>query len=518
MKKINIYIVCAALGIGMAYTSCSDQLDQVNPNAQTESTFWQNEADFSKALVACYSPLKEGINGGYYGTRGVMMRIARADEITFRNDINDVFQACYFTNSNGNSVVKNMFYQAYSGIFRCNSVLQKLDEKKALLSEDFINETKGEASFLRALYLFNLGKEFKDVPLRLTASESSVNFPLAKSSQKVIWDQAISDLNTAAGLLPVEAVAKGKPSRGAAYALMGKIYLYEENFDKAAEVLETLTKSPYTYSLCKDFRWNVDADHEFNSESIFEVPMEDVGGTDVWSNGETSNTSQTTSRAEEYAASEVGGWFEAQPTAQMMNIMTAEKDKDGNYDYRARVSVAWDYNGCMYYKKPFRKVFAQSKWGQAWILRYENWDRDTLEDASCKSTINERALRYDDVILNLAECYLRSSDHQNLQKAVSYINMIRERANLNDYSGMMSKDSIFSDLEHQRAIEFFVDGERFYDLRRWGLLDERIKTCNSVRYKQLETGKTGDANKYYYFPIPSAELDANSLCTASEGW
>ena len=518
MKKINIYIMCAALGLGMVYTSCSDQLDQENPNAQTESTFWRNESDFSKALVACYSPLKEGINGGYYGTRGVMMRIARADEITFRNDINDVFQACYFTNSNGNSVVKNMFYQAYSGIFRCNSVLQKLDEKKALLSDDFFNEAKGEASFLRALYLFNLGKEFKDAPLRLTASESSASFPLAKSSQKDIWDQAISDLNTAAGLLPVQAVAKGKPSRGAAYALMGKIYLYEENFDKAIEVLEALTKSPYTYSLCKDFRWNVDADHEFNSESIFEVPMEDVGGTNVWSDGETSNTSQTTSRAEEYAASEVGGWFEAQPTAQIMNIMTAEKDKDGNYDYRARVSVAWDYNGCMYYKKPFRKVFAQNKWDQAWILRYENWDRDTLEDASCKSTINERALRYDDVILNLAECYLRSGDHQDLQKAVSYINMIRERANLNDYSGMMSKDSIFGDLEHQRAIEFFVDGERFYDLRRWGLLDERIKTCNSVRYKQLETGKTGDTNKYYYFPIPSAELDANSLCTASEGW
>jgi hypothetical protein len=127
-------------------------------------------------------------------------------------------------------------------------------------------------------------------------------------------------------------------------------------------------------------------------------------------------------------------------------------------------------------------------------------------------------LRYDGVILNLAECYLRSSDRQNLQKAISYINMIRERANLDDYSGIMSKDSIFGDLEHQRAIEFFVDGERFYDLRRWGLLDERIKTCNSVRYKQLETGKTGDTNKYYYFPIPSAELDANSLCTASEGW
>lgn len=96
--------------------------------------------------------------------------------------------------------------------------------------------------------------------------------------------------------------------------------------------------------------------------------------------------------------------------------------------------------------------------------------------------------------------------------------MIRERANLHDYSGSMTQTDIFRDLEHQRAIEFFVDGERFYDLRRWGLLDERIKTCNAVRYKQLETGKVDNTNKYYYLPIPSAELETNQLCTPSEGW
>lgn len=519
MKKANIYIFCAVLGLSMIAASCSDKLDQINPNAQTESTFWQSENDYSKALVACYSPLKEGINGGYYGTRGVMMRIARADEVEFRNDISNIFQACYFTNSNGNAVARTMFYQFYSGIFRCNSVLQHLDEvESGVLSSSFINEARGEASFLRALYLFNLGKEFKDAPLRLTASESSTDFPLAKSSQKEIWDQAIKDCQTAASCLPIEAVALGKPTRGAAYALMGKIYLYEEDFDNAINALEPLTASPYNYSLCSDFRWNIDEAHEFNNESVFEVPMEDVGGTNVWTTGETSNTSQTTSRAKEYAASQAGGWFEAQPTQQIMDIMTQEKDKDGNYDYRARVSVAWDYDGCMYYLQPFREKLPESQWGTYWILRYENWDTTESEDASAKSTINERALRYDGVILNLAECYLRSISRQNLQKAVSYINMIRERANLNDYSGNMTQQDIFNDLEHQRAIEFFVDGERFYDLRRWGLLDERIRTCNEVRYKQLETGKVGNINKYYYLPIPSMELESNPLCTPNEGW
>ena len=85
-------------------TSCDSQLDQVNPNKATEDTFWKTESDFELALTSCYTPLKNALNGGYYGTRGVMMRIARADEVEFRNDISDVFQACYFTNTNGNAL------------------------------------------------------------------------------------------------------------------------------------------------------------------------------------------------------------------------------------------------------------------------------------------------------------------------------------------------------------------------------------------------------------------------------
>jgi hypothetical protein len=102
--------------------------------------------------------------------------------------------------------------------------------------------------------------------------------------------------------------------------------------------------------------------------------------------------------------------------------------------------------------------------------------------------------------------------------AIGYLNQIRERANLNPYSGAQTYEAVFNDLERQRAIEFFVEGERFYDLRRWGLLEKRMQTCNEVRYKQLMTGKVGDTNRYYYYPIPSKELETNPLCTPNEGW
>lgn len=515
MKRIYVFLIGLLSVVGLVCTSCDAQLDQVNPNKETEDTFWQDEADFELALTSIYTPLKIGLGGGYYGTRSVMMRIARADEVEFRNDIGEVFQACYFTNTNGNSLSQGMFYQFYNGMYRVNTILQKIEEKEDSFSEDFINKIKGECLFMRGFYLFQLGKEFNNAPIRLTASQSSETFPLEKSGQAEVWAQAERDLIAAVALLPVDKEIASAPTKGAAFAVLGKMYVYLKEFDKAIEVLEPLTQSPYSYELVKDFAWNFDNVHEFNSESIFEIPFDPVGGADVWGD-ENINASHTTTRAKEYAAAEVGGWYEANPTQQIMDMFEAEKDKDGNFDYRARVSVAWDYPGSTYYMKDFRTIFSEEKWNSYWILKYQNWNTAESEGDPPASAINDRAVRYADVLLLLAESYLRGP--QDLPKAIAYLNRIRERANLNPYSGAQTYQAVFDDLEHQRALEFFVEGERFYDLRRWGLLEKRMETCNPTRYKQLKTGKVGDTNRYYYYPIPSKELETNPLCTPNEGW
>ena len=396
MKRIYLYFISCIMVVTGLCTSCDAQLEQMNPNKATEDTFWQTEADFELALTSCYTPLKNALNGGYYGTRGVMMRIARADEVEFRNDISDVFQACYFTNTNGNSLSQGMFYQFYNALYRTNSIMQKLEEKQGEFGEDFVNKVKAECLFIRGFYLFQLGKEFKNAPLRLTASQSPSTFPLEKSSQAEIWSQAEQDLLTAASLLPVKNDVIGKPTKGAAYAVLGKIYVYEEDFDKAIEILEPLTKSPYTYRLVEDFAWNFDDVHENNEESIFELLMEPVGGTDIWGDGENINSTQTNTRPKEYAAPEASGWYEANPTPQIMDYFLEEKDKDGNFDYRARSSVAWDYEGCMYYLKPFREKFAEDRWNTYWILKYQNWNTAESEADPPMSCINERAIRYAD--------------------------------------------------------------------------------------------------------------------------
>lgn len=484
--------------------SCESQLDQVNPNKATEDTFWQTEKDFNLALTSCYTPLKNALNGGYFGTRGVMLRIARADEVEFRNDITDIYTASRFTNSNTNNLVQGMFYQLYNALYRTNSVMQELEKKS--FSKEFTDAVRGEALFIRGYYLFVLGKEFKDVPLRLTASQDPTTFPLAKSPQKDVYDQAIRDLKEAATLLPMTSTP-GKPTKGSALAFLGKVYLYMENWQEVKKTLEPLTKSPYNYKLVEDFNWNFDDIHENNEESIFEILIEDLGGDDIWGDGENVNSTQSNTRPKEYAAAEVGGWFEANPTKQMMDIFLKEKDKDGNADYRARMSVAWNYPGCTYYKKSFQDVFKE-KPDSYWILKYQNWQTLDGEPSPAKSFINERAMRYADVILMLAEAELNLS---NIRGAIGYINQIRKRANLNPYPGAQTAQAVKEDLIRQRAIEFFVEGERFYDLRRWGLLEQALKTQDPGRAANFSL-------KFLYYPIPAKELQTNELCTPSEGW
>lgn len=502
--KAKYKISLMALTAILSFSSCESQLDQINPNKKTEAVFWQTEDDFNQALISCYTPLKNALNGGYYGTRGVMLRIARADEVEFRNDIADIYTVHRFTNSTTNSLVQGMFYQLYNALYRTNSVMQELAKKN--FSEQFTNAVRGEALFIRGYYLFVLGKEFKDVPLRLTASQDPATFPLAKSTQKEVYEQAIKDLKEAADLLPMTNIP-GKPTKGSALAFLGKIYLYMENWQEAKNTLEPLTKSPYTYKLVEDFNWNFDEAHENNEESIFEILIEDLGGDDIWGNGENVNSTQSNTRPKEYAASEIGGWYEANPTKQMMGIFLKEKDKSGNTDYRARMSAAWNYDGCMYYRQSFQDVFKE-KLDSYWILKYQNWQTQDEEPSPAKSFINERAMRYADVILMLAEAELELN---NTTAAIGYINQIRSRANLNPYAGAQTKEAVKEDLMQQRAIEFFVEGERFYDLRRWGLLGQYLKSCDPGRFANF-------SDRFYYFPIPAKELQTNELCAPSEGW
>lgn len=502
MKFLKYSVLALAITF---FTGCEGKLDLTDPNRQTSDTFWKTEKDFNMALASCYTPLKNW-NGGYYGTRGIMTQISRADDIIFRNDIAPIYVMHRFTNDPNNAVAHNIFYQFYNAIYRANMIMQELDGKG--FSEEFVNNIKGEALFIRGMYYFQLAKEFQNVPLRLVASQDPATFPLAKSPQADVYAQAAKDFIAARTLLPIEN-AKGKPTSGSALAYLGKLYVYTEKWEDARSTLEQLTKSPYSYELMEEYSWNFDEEHEFNKESLFEIIYDAAGGSNQWDNGETANSAQSTTIAVEYAAGSVGGWFEATATQKMMDIFMKERAVNGEYDHRALVSVAWNYPGCKYYMQNFNDVLTPSEKEMFWIIKYQNAYKREKEVETIPSFINIRAFRYADVLLLLAEAELELG---NTTKAIEYINKIRTRGgNLAPYSGATDAASVKKELIHQRAIEFFKEGERFYDLRRWGLLETELASQDPQRASAFQ-------KRNYYLPIPAKEIQINLECKQNEGW
>ncbi len=124
-------------------------------------------------------------------------------------------------------------------------------------------------------------------------------------------------------------------------------------------------------------------------------------------------------------------------------------------------------------------------------------------------------MRYAEVIMNYAEACLGLGDTQT---ASTYVNLIRNRAALPDFTG-----DVATALRHERKIEFALEEFRFFDIRRWKILDQVLTNAKGVEITETTTASTGSvlttwkqinvqnrgpvSDKMYWLPIPTSEID-----------
>jgi hypothetical protein len=275
MKKIIIHTTILLL-----LASCSKKnLELTNPNSITSDTYWKTEADIQSALGATYGLLKN-VDGGLWGVRGVELSNGRGDDFFIRNDVSYLYQLSTFSNTPDNAAATNLWNVAYRAIFRANQILENID-KVTSLSDQTKKAYIAEAKFLRGLNYFILVTNFGDVPLRNSLPKTTEDYFVAKSPEADVWKQIIQDFQEAQNGLPVSWEAKwtGRATKGAAIAYWGKAYLYTKDYAKAEATLLQLTQAPYTYQLMNNFGDNFIPTKENNQESVFEIQLSDVGGT-----------------------------------------------------------------------------------------------------------------------------------------------------------------------------------------------------------------------------------------------
>jgi len=505
MKK---YILITLLSLGMA--ACTKELEQVNPNVLTETNFWKTDNDFLSALAATYKVFRD-VNNGNWGVRGIETTNGRGDDFFIRNDVKDLYQLSTFTNNPTTGTPGSLFSGFYTAIFRANQIISKAPE--APISDDSKKQFIAEAKFLRAVNYFHLAINFGAVPIITTVPTERSEYFVKQSPEEQVWAQVYSDLQAAKADLPVSYPSAwvGRATQGAAIGYLGKAYVYAKKWPEAEAEFKLLAQpsgmpqAPFTYDLLPNYEDNFIKTNDNNAESLFEIQNQNVGGTQPWA-GENANESQGVTTAQEFAPTEVAGWFEAFPTNKMFAEFQQEKTTTGDFDPRMYASIVWNYPGATYYNKPFSEFTLQFGYNSL-IRKYQNW-RDNNEGIFI-SEINEKALRYADILLLYAETLTMQG---RTAEAYPLVNRIRTRALLAELPAGYSQGQMMAEIEHQRMVEFFREGQRFYDLKRWGLLQQEIMNSDKVG-KEFFNPQKND-----YFPIPQNEINTNPNIEQNPAW
>lgn len=497
MRK-QLFHLLAGATLLLTVSSCKKWIDY-DPKEDyriTELNYLSSESDYRTMAVSVYTPMQWLCQAPLIGD------IASNDAASGGENASDVLalqQIDDFTHTPVNNILTELWQSAYEGINRANYLHQYKQANPAGKTIDFAGKEAlyGEVYFLRAYYYFHLVRFFGDVPLfadkRLSLSESRT---LQRSPKADVYAQIERDLTAAISVLPTVQVQKGRITKYAAQALLGKVYLYQNKFDNAAQTLESVITSN-AFSLVGDYGSQFLASGENGSESVFEIQHSNNSPYYNWAGP---NRGQGN-----FAVQMVGvrglnggagmpyasGWSFDLPTASLASAFEAgDRRKDVailNIDAYKNANPGF---GITYQVAPYKNTGMYNQ-------KYHPRKGETSGQVELNYKNNQRVIRYADVLLMAAEAFNRSTT-PNDTKAQQYLNWVRARAfgdNLHNISasGATLKQAIWD----ERRLELAMEGERFFDLVRTG---------------QASTKITGfQAGKHEVFPIPQAEIDISVL-------
>ena len=462
--------------------ACTDDFVDVESFDETTESFFNSEQDYQDALIAAYDLLQSTYLNVMLGEIASNNTLAGGESATDTPGIQEIDN---MTHTAVNAQLRNIWSWMFSGVNRANYILEFQDKT------DFPNKNVvlAEATFLRAYYYFELVKWFGDVPLsvdqRLLFGDQDV---VERTPKAEVYAQIEQDLIFAAANLPVTQAQTGRVTKGAAQALLGKAYLYQDKFEEAATVLEELIASG-TYDLVTDYGTLFENDNENNIESVFEVQYTDEegagfgclqcseGNVAVGFNGIRnysgplfeSGFSFNVPVQEAYDAFEDG---DVRRDVAILNI-EAFAEANAGFNDGAGVSYVEGFEHTGFYNRKYIPRQGDANIGDAVLTNPNNY----------------RSIRFADVLLMAAEALNRGAISDDRAKV--YLNRVRTRAGLDAVTSTGA--ALTSDIYQERRVELVGEGHHFFDLVRTGRAAAAIEG--------FQTGKNE------LFPIPSIEIE-----------
>ena len=502
-------------------TACEkDLLEQTNPNQPTTQSFWKTSDDAIKGVNAVYSGLQQ------LGTYRRWLHFAldlRSDDGFSSSPWGELADFTKFRQVNYDfEPSRDIWRDHYRAINRANQVIASVPGIS--MDETLRKRVVAEARFLRALYYFNLVSLYGNVPLAL--EPSTVTYRPAQGTEAEVWEQIIADLQAAKPDLPASYTGNdvGRATRGAAATLLGKTYMQLRRWADASTQFQEVISGPY--SLVADYQDNFKHTTEYNAESIFEVGFSDIN---LGGNDQDDASSSEGGQRSQFWGVPGDGFTDGEARPWVRDEFLTEPTQDGTRD--PRLGITLFYNPELtpntiprgpeptVYGDPFNTRFAPGTPNNARIYwrKYSTDYYRTFENFD--SPINHRVMRYADVLLLEAEAL---NELGRTPDAIRLINLVRARATMAPLqAGNFTQASLRMQLMHERVTELTGEGLRWFDLKRWGVVDpqpgvDQAAALNAARSRDADFNNF-ELSKSRLLPILRTDVDVARL-SQNPGW
>lgn len=474
MKNLKLGI--STLLMLLLLAGCKKEfLEKSPPDALTEVGFYNSAERAQLGVNAIYVSLQSAWSINLYRINDVP-----SGEVLLSNTV--PLEYNNFTYFPALNQIHDTWRGLYEGVYRSNLAIANIPGIN--MAEALKNQYVGEAKFLRALFYFDLVNIFGAVPLVTQPLPDTDASLIARTPVADVYKVIIADLLAAEAGLPVShsGANLGRVTKGAAQALLGKVYLYNKDYANAEKYFLLVINSG-KYGLMDNFQEVWHRSFENNKESIFEVQFADIGGSG--SNGRNGSYLPAVNGAtgSGLATKRAFDAFDPTDPRRAMSIFRPGDSFAPNVSTAlATFSAVWSATG-----------YAVKK--GMWPIMYVN-----------SNGINYPIIRYADVLLMYAEA---ANELNKLTEARAAVNQIRARPSVNmpaiTAANTGTKAAMFNAINKERQVELMFEFIRFNDLRRWGLALQ-------------ELGPIGYQAKHALFPIPQLELDINPKLTQNQGW
>ena len=517
MKTKIKYFISMILMVG-AITACSDEsLEETNPNSVSADIYWSNLEESNSNLTSVYGAMYNHFIWGFD------IEAWRSD-LGFPKSRTNSYQKGlpWYEKRFSNSIidVSRKWEALYQVIFRANQVIQGLEGMDAeFKSDERWTIQMAEARFFRGLAHFYLHSTYNNgkIILRDKIPADPSEFSTGLTDADVVQDFFRADLEYAYQNLPAQQVQKTRANAGLAALLLGKTYLYTEEYTKAMVYLnDVINNSEYGYRLLEGDEVNLlfTSAGDFNAESIFEINNSDQHQLEDSTWDEESFFTRWP-RFSAPAGQPIQGVAYFVPSSWLTHAYSKEvldsndtrnyvDDGSGgtklrNVPLRAAqmIAVVNDETSEYYQAPAANSLIGFGGTIFSFFKKFTNHDivssEANIAQTPWKSGKNVVVYRLADAYLMYAECLIETGD---LAGAIEHINKIRQRWGVesigvsdgsnHDFDGVVyTQETLREHLRHvEKPLELSLEGhfERTIDLRRWGVAKQRFQDLAAMDF------------------------------------